>query len=43
VIFMEAGRIAVEGPPDEVLSHPTHDRLRQFLARIELRRPEETS
>ena len=41
VIFMEAGRIAVEGPPQEVLTRPTHERLRQFLARIELRRPED--
>jgi polar amino acid transport system ATP-binding protein len=41
IIFMDSGRIAAEGPPDELLNRPTHDRLRQFLARIELRRPDQ--
>jgi polar amino acid transport system ATP-binding protein len=40
VVFMDAGRIAVEGPPHEVFSGEaqTHERLRTFLARIELKR-----
>jgi len=40
VVFMDAGRIAVEGPPHEVFSAQahTHERLRTFLARIELKR-----
>ncbi|HKX06857.1 MAG TPA: amino acid ABC transporter ATP-binding protein [Stellaceae bacterium] len=39
VVFMDAGRIAVEGPPNEVFSAQaqTHERLRTFLARIELK------
>ena len=39
VVFMDAGRIAVEGPPHEVFSAGarTHERLRSFLARIELK------
>ena len=40
VVFMDAGRIAVEGPPHEVFgaAMQTHERLRSFLARIELKR-----
>ena len=40
VVFMDAGRVAVEGPPNEVFSAgaQTHERLRSFLARIELKR-----
>ena len=39
VVFMDAGRVAVEGPPQEVFSAQarTHERLRSFLARIELK------
>ena len=39
VVFMDAGRVAVEGPPNEVFSAQaqTHERLRTFLARIELK------
>ena len=39
VVFMDAGRVAVEGPPHEVFGPVmrTHERLRSFLARIELR------
>ncbi|MGH7124200.1 MAG: amino acid ABC transporter ATP-binding protein [Stellaceae bacterium] len=39
VVFMDAGRVAVEGPPREVFSGQaqTHERLRSFLARIELK------
>jgi polar amino acid transport system ATP-binding protein len=39
VVFMDAGRVAVEGPPREVFSAQaqTNERLRNFLARIELK------
>jgi polar amino acid transport system ATP-binding protein len=37
VVFMDAGRVAVEGPPREVFGARSHERLRAFLARIELR------
>jgi polar amino acid transport system ATP-binding protein len=37
VVFMDAGRVAVEGPPREVFAAHTHERLRSFLARIELK------
>jgi len=39
VIFMDAGRVAIEGPPHEVFGAKvrTHERLRTFLARIELK------
>jgi polar amino acid transport system ATP-binding protein len=37
VVFMDAGRIAVQGPPREVFATQTNDRLRAFLARIELK------
>ena len=37
VIFMDAGRVAGEGTPGEVFGAPTHERLRSFLARIELK------
>jgi len=40
VVFMDAGRVAVEGPPSEVfgIDTQTHERLRNFLARIEMKR-----
>jgi len=40
VVFMDAGRVAVEGPPNEVFSAQAqmHERLRTFLARIEMNR-----
>src|SRR5690349_6327564 len=39
VVFMDAGQVAVEGPPNEVFGAQarTHERLRSFLARIELK------
>jgi polar amino acid transport system ATP-binding protein len=39
VVFMDAGRVAIEGPPREVFGAQarTHERLRSFLARIELK------
>ncbi|MGH7153594.1 MAG: amino acid ABC transporter ATP-binding protein, partial [Acetobacteraceae bacterium] len=37
VVFMDGGRVAVEGSPREVFGNQQHDRLRGFLARIELK------
>ncbi|MDZ4135984.1 MAG: amino acid ABC transporter ATP-binding protein [Paracoccaceae bacterium] len=34
VIFMESGRIAEEGSPEDILRHPKSDRLRGFLTRF---------
>ena len=34
VIFMDGGVVVESGPPDEVLVSPSHERTRQFLARI---------
>ncbi|GGE21836.1 amino acid ABC transporter ATP-binding protein, PAAT family [Gemmobacter megaterium] len=34
VIFMEQGRIAEEGSPDEILRNPRSERLRSFLSRF---------
>ena len=34
VLFMEQGRIAEEGSPDEILRHPRSERLRGFLSRF---------
>jgi len=33
-MFMSDGVIAEEGPPEQVLLNPTHDRTQQFLARV---------
>jgi len=37
VVFMDAGRIAAEGPPRELFGAQAHPRLRSFLARIEMK------
>jgi polar amino acid transport system ATP-binding protein len=37
LVFMDGGRIQVEGTPREVLAQTGHDRLRAFLRRIELK------
>ncbi len=34
VIFVDGGRIQVEGPPKEVLVNPRHERLKAFLSRL---------
>jgi len=34
VIFMEQGRIAEQGSPEQILRHPSSERLRGFLARF---------
>ncbi len=33
VVFMEAGQVVEEGPPEQVLASPRHARTREFLAR----------
>lgn len=35
VIFMDDGRILEQGPPGEFFDHPSHPRVREFLASIE--------
>ena len=37
VVFMDAGKVAVEGPPREVFGNVSNDRLKSFLSRIEMR------
>mgnify|MGYP000349535979 CR=1 FL=1 len=34
VIFMDGGVIVEEGPPDEVIGDPQHERTRTFLRRV---------
>jgi polar amino acid transport system ATP-binding protein len=34
VVFIDAGRVAVEGSPAEVFSTQTNERLRSFLSRV---------
>ena len=37
ILFMDGGRIQVQGTPREVLAATGHDRLKAFLARIEMK------
>ncbi|MFJ5846622.1 amino acid ABC transporter ATP-binding protein [Streptomyces sp. NPDC092903] len=34
VVFMDAGRIVEQGPPEQVLDHPRHERTRDFLSKV---------
>jgi polar amino acid transport system ATP-binding protein len=34
VVFMDEGRVVEQGPPEQVLDDPQHDRTRAFLARV---------
>ncbi|WP_334042308.1 amino acid ABC transporter ATP-binding protein [Burkholderia ambifaria] len=34
VVFMDGGRIVESGPPDQVLSAPTHARTREFISAV---------
>ncbi|MGW2649393.1 amino acid ABC transporter ATP-binding protein [Streptomyces sp. NPDC001393] len=34
IVFIDGGRIVEQGPPDEVLDRPRHDRTREFLAKV---------
>ncbi len=31
VLFMDGGRIAADGTPEEIIDHPENERVRQFL------------
>jgi polar amino acid transport system ATP-binding protein len=37
IVFMDAAKVVVDGTPREVLVDPRHERLRSFLARIEMK------
>ena len=37
IVFMDAARVVAEGTPREILVGPRHERLRSFLARIEMK------
>jgi polar amino acid transport system ATP-binding protein len=43
VVFMDGGKIIVEGKPDEVLEAPRHERLKTFLSRLDNSRRREPS
>ena len=34
VIFMDAGKIVEEGPPQQIFSQPKHPRLKDFLSKV---------
>jgi polar amino acid transport system permease protein len=35
VVFMDGGQVIEEGPPNEVLNHPKHERTQRFLRMVE--------
>jgi len=35
VVFMDEGVIVEQGPPEQVISSPAHQRTREFVARVE--------
>ncbi len=37
VLFFEGGQIAESGPPEQIFSHPQHERTREFLSRVALK------
>jgi polar amino acid transport system ATP-binding protein len=37
IVFMDAAKVVVDGSPHDVLVDPRHERLRSFLARIEMK------
>lgn len=37
IVFMDAAKVVVDGSPRDVLVNPSHERLRSFLARIEMK------
>ncbi|MFE1438687.1 amino acid ABC transporter ATP-binding protein [Streptomyces sp. NPDC058739] len=34
IVFIDGGRIVEQGPPEQVLDHPRHERTRDFLAKV---------
>jgi ABC-type polar amino acid transport system ATPase subunit len=37
VVFMDAGAVVEQGPPEQVLDHPTHERTQRFLSLVHQR------
>ena len=37
IVFFEAGRVVECGPPEQIFSHPQHERTRDFLSRVPTR------
>jgi polar amino acid transport system ATP-binding protein len=37
VVFMDGGVIVEQGPPEQVLGAPAHERTRRFLQRVLVR------
>jgi ABC-type polar amino acid transport system ATPase subunit len=37
ILFFDAGSIAESGPPDQIFSHPQHERTRDFLRKVTTR------
>jgi polar amino acid transport system ATP-binding protein len=35
VLFFDGGRIAEEGTPEQMFTDPRHDRVREFLKKVE--------
>jgi ABC-type polar amino acid transport system ATPase subunit len=42
VVFMDSGRIVVQGKSDEILEKPRHERLKTFLSRLDAGRRQRT-
>ena len=42
VVFMDSGRIVVQGKSDEILDKPRHERLKTFLSRLDAGRKQQT-
>ena len=36
ILFLDGGRIAEEGTPTEIFAHPSCDRLKEFLSKVEI-------
>ncbi len=34
IVFLDGGRVVEQGPPAQVLDHPTHPRTREFLSKV---------
>jgi polar amino acid transport system permease protein len=43
VIFMDAGQVVEQGPPDAVIGAPSHERTRRFLRLVEQEEPAEAT
>ena len=36
VVFMDDGQVVEQGPPSQILDHPTHERTRRFLSHLQV-------